>query len=290
MSCSYIQGATLTYQLVRTQGLGNRLALSLINPRRACAARVTVGRQWIGGDLERSTWRLSRAFFFVESKIMRLPVRSLVSLLSDWTKQASLNSYIVPSRPPSMDLLAKYGVNPGMPKMEFVHHLNVHSNDSLKKLREALFKQACEAELYPRECQGLPLVSRRDTAIRPAASVLSEDSWVIMHCVENNVLLPRTVFKNGKRSKSFVADARRPQSQSESSQCLNQPLPLSSDQLTLETLLQTTQTTTQITMQTTPQPQSPSISQYFNQSLSQSSENQSFIFCSAYTIYDSVNS
>ena len=206
---------------------------------------------------------------------MRLPVRSLVSLLSDWTKQASLNSYIVLSRPPSMDLLAKYGVNPGMPKTEFVHHLNVHSNVSLKKLREALFNQACEAELYPRECQGLPLVSRRDTAIRPAASVLCEDVWVIMHCVENSVLLPRTVFKNGKRSKSFVTDAKRPQSQSESSQSLNQPLPLSSDQLTLETLLQTTQTTTQTTMQTSPQPQSPSISQSSNQSLSQSSENQS---------------
>ena len=103
---------------------------------------------------------------------MRLPVRSLVSLLSGWTTQASLTSYIALCRPPSMDLLAKYGVHPGMPKTEFVHHLNVHSNDSLKKLREALFNQACEADVYPRECQGLPLVSRKDTAIRPAAFVL----------------------------------------------------------------------------------------------------------------------
>ena len=152
---------------------------------------------------------------------MRLPVRSLVSLLSGWTKQVSFNSYIALSRPPSMDLLAKYGVNPGMPKAEFVHHLNFHSSDSIKKLREALFNQACESELYPRECKGLPLVSRKNTAIRPAASVLSEDVWVIVHCVENSVLLPRTVFRNGKKSKSFVNDARRPQSQSESSQSLS---------------------------------------------------------------------
>ena len=165
-------------------------------------------------------------------------------------------------------------MNPGMPKAEFVHHLNFHSSDSIKKLCEALINQACEAELYPRKCQGLPLMSRKDIAIRPTASVLSEDVWVIVHCVENSVLFPRTVFRKGKRSKSFVTDAKRPQSQSESSQLsqsLNQPLPLSSDQLALVAFFPTTQTSTQ----TTTQPQSPSSSKSSNQLLSQSSENQS---------------
>ena len=108
-------------------------------------------------------------------------------------------------------------VNPGMPKVEFINHLKHIPKIPWNCLHESnFFYDACQAVL-PAKCQGLPLVVRQDTTLRPVGTALSEDiyAWPILNYiyVENKVPLPRTIFKNSKRSRSFVVDAPRPGAQ-----------------------------------------------------------------------------
>ena len=104
-------------------------------------------------------------------------------------------------------MLQAFGINHGLPKSEFIHHLATNSTEHLKSLREYLFVHACKANLIPLELHGLPLVGRRDTVTRPASTALSEDIWTIVTCITNKTVLPRTMMKNGKRSKQFLIDA-----------------------------------------------------------------------------------
>ena len=106
-----------------------------------------------------------------------------------------------------MNQLPTFGINCGLPKSEFIHHLATNSAEHLKSLRECLFDDARKANLIPPELHGLPLVGRRDTVIRPASTALSEDIWTIVTCITNKTVLPRTLIKNGKRSKQFLIDA-----------------------------------------------------------------------------------
>ena len=87
--------------------------------------------------------------------------------------------------------------------------LKLHSSEELNSIRTTLFVEANTLNLIFPELQGLPLVSRRDTALRPASSVLSEDIWCIMNCISNNVTVPRILIKNGKKSKTFLKNAPR---------------------------------------------------------------------------------
>ena len=48
------------------------------------------------------------------------------------------------------------------------------------------------------------MVTRKDTAIKPISQKLSEDVWTIVSSIRNNALIPRTLFRNGKRSKEFL--------------------------------------------------------------------------------------
>ena len=64
--------------------------------------------------------------------------------------------------------------------------------------------------LVSQEVQGLPLVNRRDTALRPATNILGEDIWYIINSITNNVIVLRVLFKNGKQSKRFLENARHP--------------------------------------------------------------------------------
>ena len=109
----------------------------------------------------------------------------------------------------TMNQLQAFGINHGLPKSEFIHHLATNSTEHLKSLREYLFVDACKANLIPLELHGLPLVGRRDTVTRPASTALSEDIWTIVTCITNKTVLPRTMMKNGKRSKQFLIDAPR---------------------------------------------------------------------------------
>ena len=75
---------------------------------------------------------------------------------------------------------------------------------SLKTLRSDLFLEAQELDLIPNELAGIPLVGRRDSALRPISRVLSEDIWVLVNSIRNKQYIPRTILKNGKRSESFL--------------------------------------------------------------------------------------
>ena len=110
----------------------------------------------------------------------------------------------------TMNQLSTFGLNPGLPKTEFTQLLASHPTVHLKSLRTCLFEEACKCDLLPTELQGLPLVNRRDTAIRPAAKVLSEDIWSIVTCITTKTSIPRTLLRNGKRSGYFLKDAPRP--------------------------------------------------------------------------------
>ena len=157
-------------------------------------------------------------------------------LCRSWTRLASLHTYLSSLHPSSssvssfslaavvlllllpkylgllsavMNQLPTFGVNHRLPRSEFIHQLEAHSAIQLKSLHERLFDDANKANLIPSELHGLPLVSRRDTAIRPASKVLSEDIWTITTCITNKTVLPRTLIKNRKRSKQFLIDAHR---------------------------------------------------------------------------------
>ena len=111
--------------------------------------------------------------------------------------------------PANMNWLPTFGVSHELPKSEFIHLLAAYPTVDLKSLRECLFEEASKANLVPSELRGLPLVGRRDTAIRPASQVLSEDVWTLVTCITNCAALPRTLIKNGKRSRKFLNDAPR---------------------------------------------------------------------------------
>lgn len=117
-----------------------------------------------------------------------------------------------------MDQLQTFDVNPGLSKSEFVNILKLHNVDDLKSLRASLFMEACIQKLVSPELEGLPLVNRRGTALRPATTILGEDIWHIMNSISNNVMIPRILFKNGKKNKSFLENAPRSSQVSISSQ------------------------------------------------------------------------
>jgi len=121
------------------------------------------------------------------------------------------------------------GAHCGLVKAEFVELLHVFPAASLNSLRCDLFLEAQEMALVPGELVGLPLVSRRDSALRPVTRVLSEDIWLIVNCINNKECIPRTLLKNGKRSKGFLVS----QSSIQSSQSQTSTIPSTISQQTL---------------------------------------------------------
>ncbi len=108
-----------------------------------------------------------------------------------------------------MNHLLTFGVNPGVPKTEFVQLFSSHPADHLKSLRAHLFDEVNKCDLVPPSIKGLPLVNRRDTPLRPVAKVLSEDIWSIVMCITTKTMFPRTLLRNGKRSANFLSNTIR---------------------------------------------------------------------------------
>ena len=82
---------------------------------------------------------------------------------------------------PAMNQLSLFsGIHPGLPRQEFTELLRVYPTDSLKSLRADLFMEACGLGLVPDELRGVPLVHRRDSALRPISKVLSDDVWILV--------------------------------------------------------------------------------------------------------------
>ena len=71
-----------------------------------------------------------------------------------------------------MDRLSLFnGVRSGLSRSEFTELLGVFPIDSLRSLRAGLFNDvdACDLGLIPDGFHGLPLVDRRDSALRPVS-------------------------------------------------------------------------------------------------------------------------
>ena len=96
-------------------------------------------------------------------------------------------------------------INPNVPKDELIRILTHLPISELLQHRLALFHEACNLSLVQLDYVNLPLVGRKDTAIKPASHKLSEDICTIISCIHNKETIPRTLFRNGKRSKSFLS-------------------------------------------------------------------------------------
>lgn len=134
-----------------------------------------------------------------------LSVLCCVFLLSCYSVFVSSVSFVPVSSVrfvPAMNTLSLFnGIHSGLPRQEFIELLSVFPADSLKSLRADLFVEAQDLGLVP---HGLPLVDRRDSALRPISKALSDDVWTIVQCINNKECIPRTVLKNGKRSQKFL--------------------------------------------------------------------------------------
>ena len=97
------------------------------------------------------------------------------------------------------------GVHPDLPKSEFIQQLTHLPISELLSLRINLFNEASSNHsLVAPGFVNTPLVTRKDTAIKPASYKLSEDVWSLISCIRNMVPVPRTLFRNGKRSREFL--------------------------------------------------------------------------------------
>ena len=105
-------------------------------------------------------------------------------------------------------------INPNVPKNELIRSLTRLPTSELLQHRLALFHEACDLSLVQPDYVNLPLVGRKDTAIKSASYKISEDICTIISCIRNKKLIPRTIFKNGKRSKSFLSQVSQAASQS----------------------------------------------------------------------------
>ena len=96
-------------------------------------------------------------------------------------------------------------VHPDLPRNEFIQKLIHLPAAELHRLRLDLFNEANNVySLVLPELSNVPLVTRKDTAIKPISQKISEDVWTIVSSIRNNALIPRTLFRNGKRSKQFL--------------------------------------------------------------------------------------
>ena len=109
-------------------------------------------------------------------------------------------------------------VNPDLPKNEFTQSLIHLPTTELHQHRLALFHEACDKSLVLSDYINLPLVGKKDTAIKPASHKLSDDIWTIVSCIRNEVPIPRTLFRNGKRSKTFLSQISQISQASQASQ------------------------------------------------------------------------
>ena len=169
------------------------LPYNLLRMRKAC---IVIRRK----DGE----RVSLQFSLFLSAMGPLFTLLLTAALS--TSLPSLSSvFFHPIFQPVMNRLSLFnGVHPGLSRLEFTELLRVYPTDSLKSLRADLFVEVCNLGLVPNELLGIPLVDRRDSALRPISNVLSNDVWKIAQSISNNVPIPRTILKNGKRSHKFL--------------------------------------------------------------------------------------
>ncbi len=89
------------------------------------------------------------------------------------------------------DLLHSYSVNSGLSQDEFVLEFERLEARSLRSLRSSIFNKIMKEspQLIPTDVNGLPLVSRRDSALRPAVIALSKDIWCLIMSDKNHSII-----------------------------------------------------------------------------------------------------
>ena len=86
-------------------------------------------------------------------------------------------------------------VHPDLPRNEFIQKLIHLPAAELHRRKLDLFNEANNVySLVLPELSNVPLVTRKDTAIKPISQKLSEDVWTIVSSIRNNALIPRTLF------------------------------------------------------------------------------------------------
>ena len=103
------------------------------------------------------------------------------------------------------DIITNCGVALNVSKSVFIEQLRTRSISVLLGIRKSAFSKAISAGLAnPKDI----LVGRKESAINPLNIKLSEDIWTIMHSIRNDTIIPRTLLKNGKRSKQEYEEPR----------------------------------------------------------------------------------
>ncbi len=96
-----------------------------------------------------------------------------------------------------MEELRSLGLSCNVAKSEFAHCLTNQPAERLKCIRFTLFLEAKENGLtHPRDVP----VGRRDNATNPIHGKLAADIWTLSNAILNNLDVPRTLVKNGKKS------------------------------------------------------------------------------------------
>lgn len=104
-----------------------------------------------------------------------------------------------------MERLRSLGIDPNVPKTELLSLLSNQSTDSLLDLRQSFFEELVAKNLGN---EGDELVGRRCTKTKSLSVKLSEDICSLVFCLKNNSHIPRSIVKNGKRDKSYLATSR----------------------------------------------------------------------------------
>lgn len=100
-----------------------------------------------------------------------------------------------------MDTVRELGVDLNAPASESVATLSTLSLSQLLSLRDELFTEATSLGLTS---DGDELVSRRDSKKKPLHVKLTEDISSLLLCLKNESVVPRSLLKNGKRSKEYL--------------------------------------------------------------------------------------
>ena len=104
-----------------------------------------------------------------------------------------------------MDKVIQYGIDINAPSSEAIPKLISLPLHVLMSLREDLFAEALSQGL---SSEGDALVARRDSRKKPLYIKLADDIVSLLICIKNGSILPRTLLKNGKRSKEYLNASR----------------------------------------------------------------------------------
>ena len=145
---------------------------------------------------------LGRARLWTTSSTKSLSVPLLLLLIS-LLRLLLCRGYFSSTVSVDMDGLPRT-ISPDLSKNELIRNLTHLQTSVLLQHRSALFQEVCNLSLVCPEFVHFPLVNR-DTAIKSASHKLSEDIFTIISCIRNKESIPKTLFKNGKRSKDFLS-------------------------------------------------------------------------------------